>query len=269
MSTGPGASSRLDSQLFLSGSRFPARMIHRRRLQILLLCLLPFVLSGCGDGMTPTMQIEKIEGLSLGQKGFAVAFIALFSDDLAGIAAGILASEGLMPFGWALSAALIGTYLSNLPIYLVARLGGIQMLRKRPFRWLINETQLLQAEEIFRSHGLKLMFTSRVVPGSRLPIYAAAGVLNYPFWKFLFYLLLAGGLSTLVLVWGSMLLGEVVFEWLRVYEAYAPPIFIGVVVAIFIIVKLLEILATRRSRLVFLARWRKLLGLARRPRPKI
>lgn len=214
------------------------------------------------------MRIEKIEGLPLWQKNLAVALIALVSDDLAGIAAGILASEGLMPFGWGLSAALIGTYLSNLPIYLVARIGGIQMLRKRPFRWLINEAQLLQAEDLFRSHAVKLIFTSRILPGSRFPIYAAAGVLNYPFWKFLFYLLLAGGLSTLILVWGSMRLGEVVFEWLRVYEAYALPIVIGVVVVIWIVVKTLEILATRRSRLVFLARWRKLLGLARRARPR-
>jgi membrane protein DedA with SNARE-associated domain len=244
-------------------------MIQSRRVQIILLCLLaPLVLASCGDEVTPAMRIEQLEGLPLWHKGLAVALIALVSDDLAGIAAGILASEGLMPFGWGLFAALLGTYLSNLPIYLVARLGGIQMLRKRPFRWLINEAQLLQAEDLFRSHAVKLIFTSRILPGSRFPIYAAAGVLNYPFWKFLFYLLLAGGLSTLILVWGSMRLGEVVFEWLRVYEAYALPIVIGVVVVIWIVVKALEILATRRSRLLFLARWRKLLGRARRARPR-
>jgi len=244
-------------------------MIQLRRFQIILLFVLaPFLLTSCGDDVTPAMRIEQIESLPLWQKNVAVALIALFSDDLAGIAAGILASEGLMPFGWGLFAALAGTYLSNLPIYLVARLGGIQVLRKRPFCWLINETRLVQAEEIFRSHGVKLIFTSRILPGSRFPIYAAAGILNYPFWKFLSCLILAGGLSTLVLVWGAMLLGEVIFEWLRIYEAFAMPIVIGVVVAIWTIVKTLEILATRRSRLTFLARWRKLLGLARRARAK-
>lgn len=242
-------------------------MIQLRRRHLLLLSLLtPLLLAGCGGEATPSMHIERIQEFPLWHKCFAVAFIALFSDDLAGIAAGILASEGLMPFGWGLFAALLGTYLSNLPIYLVGRLGGIQLLRRKPFRWFIKEAQVLQAEEIFRSHGVKLIFTSRILPGSRLPIYAAAGVLGYPFWKFLFYLLLAGGLSTLILVWGSLRLGEVVFEWLRVYEAYAMPIVIGVVVAIWIVVKTLEVLATRRSRLVFLVRWRKLLGLARRAR---
>jgi membrane protein DedA with SNARE-associated domain len=244
-------------------------MIRRHRLPLLLFALLaPLVLAGCGGGMTPETRIEQIEGLPLWQKSFAVAFTALFSEDLAGIAAGILASEGLMPFIWAFVAATIGTYLGDLPIYLVGRIGGIQMLRKRPFRWLLSEAQVLQAEEIFRSHGVKLIFTSRVLPGSRLPIYAAAGVLNYPFWKFLFTMLLAGGLSTFILVWGSMRLGEVVFEWLRVYEAFALPIVIAVVALIWIVVKTLEVLATRRSRLVFLARWRKLLGLARRARTR-
>jgi hypothetical protein len=81
-------------------------------------------------------------------------------------------------------------------------------------------------------------------------------------------MLLAGGLSTLILVWGSMRLGEVVFEWLRVYEAFALPIVLAVVVVIWIVVKTLEVLATRRSRLVFLARWRKLFGLAKRSRPR-
>jgi membrane protein DedA with SNARE-associated domain len=244
-------------------------MIRRHRSQILLSSLLiPLLLVGCGGEMTPEMRIEQIEGLPLWQKAVAVAITALFSEDLAGIAAGILASEGMMPFLWAFAAAAIGTYLGDLPIYLVGRIGGIQMLRKRPFRWLLSEAQVLQAEDIFRSHGVKLIFTSRILPGSRLPIYAAAGVLNYPFWKFLFTMLLAGGLSTLILVWGSMRLGEVVFEWLRVYEAFALPIVLAVVVVIWIVVKTLEVLATRRSRLVFLARWRKLFGLAKRSRPR-
>jgi len=158
-------------------------MIRRHRSQILLSSLLiPLLLVGCGGEMTPEMRIERIEGLPLWQKGVAVALTALFSEDLAGIAAGILASEGMMPFLWAFAAAAIGTYLGDLPIYLVGRIGGIQMLRKRPFRWLLSEAQVLQAEDIFRSHGVKLIFTSRILPGSRLPIYAAAGVLNYPFW---------------------------------------------------------------------------------------
>ena len=53
------------------------------------------------------------------------------------------------------------------------------------------------------------------------------------------------------------MVGEVVFEWLRLYEAYAFPVFVGVLVIAWLAVKLFEIFATKRSRLVFLARCRR------------
>jgi len=211
------------------------------------------------------MALEKIAGRPLWQKVAAVAVAALFSEDLAAIAAGILASEGVMTFGWALFAATLGTYLGDFPLYLMGRIGGIALLRRRPFRWFINEKQIFQAEDLFRDHGAKLIFTSRLLPGSRLPVYAAAGLLNYSAWKFTVAMLLAGGLSSLVLVWGSMRLGEVVFDWFEVYEDYFVPVTVAVVIVVWIIVKALEILATRRSRLVFLSRFRKRFGWSRRP----
>lgn len=116
----------------------------------------------------------------------------------------------------------------------------------------------MQAETLFQEHGAKLIFSSRLLPGSRLPIYAAAGVLGYSLWRFCLFMALAGGLSAVILVWLSRKLGNVVFDWLRVYEAYAIPFVIAILLLTWIGVKLFEILATRRSRLVFLARCRKL-----------
>ena len=52
-------------------------------------------------------------------------------------------------------------------------------------------------------------------------------------------------------------LGEVVIDWLKVYEAWAIPVVATTAILIWITVKLFEIFATKRSRLVFLARARK------------
>lgn len=239
----------------------------QRLLLAILAGLAAVLLAGCGGKFDPISQIEDLAERPLWQKAGAVALTAVVSEDLACIAAGLLASEEVLSFGWAFLAALLGTYAGDLPIYLVGRIGGLSLLRRRPFRWFLKEEHVLQAEGLFHSHAIKIIFSSRLLPGSRLPIYAAAGVLGYPFWKFATALSLAAGLSTLALVWGSMRLGEIVFDWLAVYESYVVPVSLALVFVIWLIVKTVEVLATRRGRLVFLARSRRLLGGTRR-RPR-
>jgi len=232
---------------------------HSAGLFLCLASLSVIFLTGCGGDRAEVFGIlEKAESLPLWQRIGAIAIATLISEDLACIAAGMLASEAVLSFGWAIAASFLGIYLGDLLLYFLGRIGGIALLRRVPFRWMIREDQILQAETLFREHGAKLIFSSRLLPGSRLPIYAAAGVLGYPLWRFALFMAIAGALSAVILVWISYRLGEVVFDWLKVYESYALPILIGAVALIWIGVKLFEILATRRSRLVFLARSRRL-----------
>ncbi len=218
-----------------------------------------FLLTGCGSDRTEIVaHLEKAESLPLWQRISVIALFTLISEDLASIAAGMLASEGVLSFGWAIAASFLGIYIGDLLLYFLGRIGGIALLRRVPFRWMIREERIIQAESLFREHGAKLIFSSRLLPGSRLPIYAAAGVLGYPLWRFALFMGLAGALSAIVLVSISYHLGEVVFEWLEVYESYALPLLISAFVLIWIGVKLFEILATKRSRLVFLARSRRI-----------
>ncbi|MCB1206245.1 MAG: DedA family protein [Verrucomicrobiae bacterium] len=237
-----------------------------RQTLLLLAGLAPLFLAGCSDNLDPLGHLDRIVGLPLWQKVVAIAVSSLISEDLACIAAGILASKGVLTLEWAILASFLGIYLGDIPLYLMGRLGGLTLLRRVPFRWFLKEQQILLAEDLFRDHGGKLILSSRLLPGSRLPVYAAAGVLNYPFWKFAIYMFVAATLSSVILTWISMRLGEVVFEWLEVYESYFLPVALSVIAIVWIVVKALEILATKRSRLVFLARWRKFLGLARRRR---
>jgi len=216
------------------------------------------LLSSCRENLDPSIHLANVAELPLWQILVAIFLFSLLSEDLACIGAGLLASEGVLTLGWAITGSFLAIYLGDIPLYLIGRIGGMSLLRRRPFRWLIREDQIRQAEALFEEHGAKLIFSSRLLPGSRLPIYAAAGVLRYPFWKFAIYMALAGGLSAALLTWGSMGLGEVVLKWLKVYETYVFPAFVTGAILIWVSLKLLEILATRRSRLTFLSRCRKL-----------
>lgn len=218
---------------------------------------IPF-LTGCDSDISVFESLSDIADLPLWQRVAAIALATLVSEDLTCIAAGMLASEGAIPFSWALVATILGIFFGDVGLYLVGRAGGLGLLRRPPFRWFLKQERIAQAEDLFREHGAKLIFSSRLLPGSRLPIYAAAGILNYPLWRFALFMFLAGSLSALILVGLSRRLGDVVFAWLKLYESYAIPVFIGVVFIVYLGVKIFEILATRRSRLLFLSRCRKL-----------
>lgn len=237
---------------------------YSRLLHIALAAIPVLLLTSCGGNADMASRFDAIEELPLWQRVGAIALSTLISEDLACIMAGLLASRGVFTFGWAVTASFLGIYIGDMLLYFLGRIGGIALLRRVPFRWFIKESRIEQAETLFEEHGAKIIFSSRLLPGSRLPIYAAAGVLNYSWWKFSLFMFLAGGLSAVILVALSQQLGEVVIEWLKVYEAWAMPTFAVLVVATWITVKLFEIFATKRSRLVFLARTRKLWQRIRR-----
>jgi membrane protein DedA with SNARE-associated domain len=233
-----------------------------RRFRFCTICLVAvsavLLLSSCQENLDPATHLANVAELPLWKILVAIFLFSLLSEDLACIGSGLLASEGVLTLGWAITGSFLAIYVGDIPLYLLGRIGGMTLLRRKPFRWFIREDQILQAESLFEQHGGKLIFSSRLLPGSRLPIYAAAGVLRYPFWRFALYMALAGGLSAVILTWGSMLLGEVVLKWLKVYETYVFPAFVTGAILIWLTVKILEILATRRSRLTFLSRCRKL-----------
>lgn len=141
-------------------------------------------------------------------------FIATFaSEDLTALAAGLLAYEDSLPYWLAFLAAATGIYCGDLGIFTLGRysgsLGEDSFLR----RWFFPGEGLEHARLWFCKRGGLAILFSRFIPGSRVPLYFAAGALQMPFWKFASILLLAVILWVPLLFWMSSFFGLAVFNW--------------------------------------------------------
>ena len=103
-----------------------------------------------------------------------------------------------------------------------------------------------------------MILASRFVPGARLPTYLAAGVLGTSFWKFSIYFLLAAALWTPLLVGVSAAIGIAVFDMFDKFRVYALPLVLLLAFLLFVILRWVLPLASKRGRRHLLGRWRRL-----------
>ena len=197
----------------------------------------------------------ELSGNALVLAVILIALSTLISEDLACIGAGLLVSQGgigAIPAG---IGCLIGIYFGDIAIYLLGRLFGELLVSKRPFRWFISPGAVKSCEVWFKNQGNLVLLASRFMPGTRLPVYFAAGALKSSFW--LVSLILAGAavLWVPVLIYLSCVVGDRMLAWFEHYEQMA----IWGVLAVFLLVllithNLLPLLTYRGRRLLY-SRW--------------
>ena len=112
--------------------------------------------------------------LLLGLTLFGATFVA---EDVATIAAGVLvAKTGADPVA-ALSGVILGTAVGDLALYALGRWGaGTKLGRK-----LRARADVRRAEGWIAGRALALVFAARFLPGSRLPVFTASGLVAAPF----------------------------------------------------------------------------------------
>jgi len=142
-------------------------------------------------------------------------------------------------------------------------LGGTNFRRRaaelKVMRLMLTPERLRLGEELFHRHGGAVLFSSRFLPGTRVPAYVAAGILRFPAHRFALFLGLAGLLWTPVIVGFAMWIGARLLEWLALYERYAA---VGIAVAIvltWLAVRWIEPMLSFRGRHLLLARWYRLI----------
>jgi membrane protein DedA with SNARE-associated domain len=212
--------------------------------------------------LAQSLQDMSAPGRAAGAYGITIlvmlALATFIAEDLACIAAGLLVARGVLGFWIASFACFVGIYVGDLLLYAAGRWFGRPMLRYAPFRWWIKESDLWRLSEAFDRKGIWMIFISRFIPASRLPLFLGAGILHYSFLRMALALLAAGGLWTPPFVGAAYLLGEQMLAWVEHYEKAAFYVLIAVVLVLVAIVHVVLPLGTWRGRRLWLSRWRRL-----------
>jgi membrane protein DedA with SNARE-associated domain len=111
------------------------------------------------------------------------------------IAFGVLASQGHYSIASVIATAAAGAIVGdNLGYWLIGRLGGRALFRRR--RWLgtYADRVLPRAETIMARQGAKAVFFGRFVAVLRYTVAWVAGLSRMPWWNFLFWNA-AGGIA--------------------------------------------------------------------------
>jgi membrane protein DedA with SNARE-associated domain len=101
------------------------------------------------------------------------------------VAAGVLAANGKMVWYWALAACIFGAIAGDSAMYFLGRRFGRSLLKDHPW-WVgfMTPQREERVEHMIRHHGIKVLFGARFLPGLRMPIYVASGILKMPYLRF-------------------------------------------------------------------------------------
>ncbi len=200
----------------------------------------------------------KAKGLTLLVYMLLIALATLVTEDGASIGAGLLVAQGTMAYFPAMLACLIGIVVGDVLLFLAGRHISGPMLSRRPFSWFFSKDAIAGASKWLERRGGAVIIASRFIPGSRLPTYVAAGSLGLPLWKFLLYFIVASILWTPMLVWLAVIFGEqLLTRFLDVYETYALWVFLGLLVGIWGLMKLVVPLFSHEGRRSLVGAWRR------------
>jgi pimeloyl-ACP methyl ester carboxylesterase/membrane protein DedA with SNARE-associated domain len=179
-----------------------------------------------------------------------IALATLASEDLACLAAGLLVARGLVPLSAAIIACFLGIWIGDIGLYLAGRFGGRWLVKRAPLRWLITPASLQTASTWLHQRGGAAIFASRFMPGTRLPLYVAAGLVKLPFTRVIAWFAVAA------LIWAVPVVTLIAFFGHRVSDglikanfAVFPAVLLFLVIGL-LSLRLVSALTTHQGRRV-------------------
>lgn len=127
----------------------------------------------------------------------------LILEDPASIAVGLFIKAGQLDLFLGVFAVLVGIFVGDLLLYLIGYVVGRRALRWKPIARWVPTRQVDALGAWFDQKGWKAVLASRFIPGTRLPLYVAAGVTGNKPGRFMLWTFLA------VCIWVPVILGLV------------------------------------------------------------
>lgn len=175
---------------------------------------------------------------------WAILLGTFASEDGTCIATALLIHERRIPVAAGLSACLIGIYVGDLLLWLAGYALGRRLLALPLIGRRLPPRRIEQLGAWLNDKGWKAILASRFLPGTRLPMYVAAGTLGTRPFQFAFWTLLAVIIWTPILIGLVVLSGPSVVEPIRKYLGTSL-VSLGVAtLALLLGIRLIQILAT-------------------------
>jgi len=108
-------------------------------------------------------------------------FLATFIyEDGATLLAATVSASGILDPRLGLLTTVLGIWVGDMGLYALGSSFGRRTARSAWLRKYVRPESLAKAEGWFARHGSFALVMSRAIPGSRLPLYVAAGALRLP-----------------------------------------------------------------------------------------
>jgi membrane protein DedA with SNARE-associated domain len=108
----------------------------------------------------------------------------LVYEDGATVLAATLSASGRLDPALGLLAAFVGIWVGDIGLYAMGSTLGHYTEKSRRLQKFLKPESLTKTQAWFARHGSMALVLSRAIPGSRLPLYLAAGALRLPLRQF-------------------------------------------------------------------------------------
>lgn len=183
----------------------------------------------------------------------AVIMLATYaSEDLTCITVGLLLGARQVGAVVGLTGCLLGIFVGDLGLWLIGFLAGLGLLRLSVVQRLVPGAGRAELRQWLDGRGPWALLAARFLPGARLPLFVASGLLGHPLPKFALWTFLAALLWTPAIVLLVALLGEPVIQPLRLLLGPGVPAVLLRVALLLLVIRIgtLAATATGRGKLV-------------------
>ena len=135
------------------------------------------------------------------------------------IAAGVWAADGAMQFWPGLLACVFGCIVGDSIMYAIGYRFGKSVLRQHPmFAGFLTPERERHIEHLIRRRGAAVLFTARFLVGVRGPVYLTAGILHFPYRRFLLIDLVCATIVVSLFYSLAWYFGPDIITWVRTAE---------------------------------------------------